>query len=88
MFSRQETICVCSAQGYGEKAPGTGFYVYPGSGATCDTRPVQAAAAEPSDAAGGSSMVEGIQASPAVLIIYSAAYAWERCLGIQSSSSI
>lgn len=32
----------CSVQGYGEKAPGIGAFVYPGSGATCDTRPASA----------------------------------------------
>ena len=34
----------CSVQGYGEKAPGIGAFVYPGSGATCDTRPASAGA--------------------------------------------
>lgn len=32
----------CSVQGYGEKSPGIGAFVYPGSGATCDTRPASA----------------------------------------------
>ena len=42
----------CSVQGYGEKSPGIGAFVYPGSGATCDTRPASAgttAVAVPAD---------------------------------------
>lgn len=39
-------VC-CSVQGYGQKAPGIGAFVYPGSGATCDTRPASAGAAAP-----------------------------------------
>ena len=35
----------CSVQGYGEKGPGIGAFVYPGSGATCDTRPASAGGA-------------------------------------------
>ena len=49
----------CSVQGYGQKAPGIGAFVYPGSGATCDTRPASAGAAtdtaHPSGAGAGTS---------------------------------
>lgn len=39
-----------SVQGYGQKAAGVGAYVYPGSGATCDTRaPGGGGGAEPMD---------------------------------------
>lgn len=37
-----ENILFASVQGYGQKAPGIGAFVYPGSGATCDTRPASA----------------------------------------------
>ncbi|KAL0037126.1 hypothetical protein WJX79_001631 [Trebouxia sp. C0005] len=43
-----ENILFASVQGYGQKAPGIGAFVYPGSGATCDTRPASAGqAADP-----------------------------------------
>ena len=47
---------VCSVQGYGEKAPGIGAYVYPGSGATCDTKPVQTGLAATQAGANGESL--------------------------------
>lgn len=34
-----QRVFFASVQGYGRKAPGIDAYVYPGSGATCDTRP-------------------------------------------------
>ncbi|KAL0048951.1 hypothetical protein WJX82_003017 [Trebouxia sp. C0006] len=37
-----DNILFASVQGYGQKAPGIGAFVYPGSGATCDTRPASA----------------------------------------------
>lgn len=34
----RDRIFFASVQGYGQKMPGSGAYVYPGSGSTCDTR--------------------------------------------------
>ncbi|KAI3431427.1 hypothetical protein D9Q98_004480 [Chlorella vulgaris] len=62
-----DTQCIffASVQGYGPKAPGYPSYVYPGSGATCDTKVLAAArAAEATaavDAGGGGG---GEQAQP------------------------
>ncbi|KAL3144011.1 hypothetical protein ABBQ32_003818 [Trebouxia sp. C0010 RCD-2024] len=42
-----DNILFASVQGYGQKAPGIGAFVYPGSGATCDTRPASAGATAP-----------------------------------------
>ena len=52
----------CSVQGYGQKAPGIGAFVYPGSGATCDTRPVSAGQATDQNVAqpSGMSMTEEV----------------------------
>lgn len=39
--SDKECVFFASVQGYGPKAPGIGSFVYPGSGATCDTEQMQ-----------------------------------------------
>ena len=33
-----EVVVICSVQGYGPKGAGLGGHIYPGSGATCDTK--------------------------------------------------
>lgn len=62
----------CSVQGYGPKMAGLDAYVYPGSGATCDTRaaptkPPAAAAAAPAAGTAGAAAAaaEGAPAAPA-----------------------
>ena len=59
---------VCSVQGYGEKAPGIGAYVYPGSGATCDTKPVHTGLPATQAAADGQSL----RTTDAVSLLYPA----------------
>lgn len=65
---------MCSVQGYGPKAPGYPAFVYPGSGATCDT--AQLAAAKVAEAAaaaaaaareeqnGGGALAGSVQVAP------------------------
>lgn len=64
----------CSVQGYGEKAPGFGGFVYPGSGATFDTKPVQTDPAAQQPATDGDSMTNSNS-----LVSQIFAYTWLTC---------